>query len=267
MARVNRRALIALAAGGALALAAGGTVVLRSSGSRGTAALQQQVGGTASPSATPSEAPSASPSEPAPTASPTAVPTTVAPSPLGATPTPRPTSSRQSGFPPYRARALPTGCLSFGNACTYSDVDERYAVTGGVEDLRCRLDGATGIRVTWRSVNLAGHDNMPPVGEFVVRLWRYPADEYDGSPSLQGAHRLRQVRTGRSTFGLTVRNLIRGERYACFVQELNLAGLSSAMGVHTLRIPGGSPSATPTPPATPSPSATPTGEPSETPAP
>ena len=271
---MERRVLIGLAACGVLTLAAGGTVMLRSSGTDGTFSLEQNPFETPTPSVTPTASASFVFSmPPVPSGTPSATPTGSAEptaSPSGtAAPSPRPSASSPAGFPPYRARALPTGCLSFGHACTHSDAGS-YAVTGGVEDLRCRLEGANGVRVTWRSVNLTGRDNMPPVGEFVVRLWRYPADERDGNPSLKGADRLYEVRVSRSTFDVSVRNLVAGERYACFVQELNLAGLSSAMGVYTVKIPGGAsatPSATSTPSPTASPTADPTEDPTETPAP
>lgn len=257
---MERRALIGIAAGGVLVVAAGGLTGLRLARGNDTFSLDTQPYETASPSPlpTPSAAPTfffptVTPEPPVtlsatPTPSATAAPPVVTATPTATVTTAAPTTAPATD-PPYRARALPSGCLSYGHACAYPDA--KHAVTGGVEDLRCRLMGSS-VRITWRSVNGTGPAR---VEEFVVRLWKQPPG-YSGQ-DMNGPG-LYQFRVSRDTLAATVSDLEAGETYSCFVQELNVAGLSPAMDVAEVTIPDRS---TPTPSAT----ATPTPDPSATP--
>lgn len=257
---MQRRALVGIAAGGVCAVVAGGVFVLNAGRDPGTFSLRSEPFETGSPSLPPTGTPSPADPTPYPTPSastgaPTGSPaaTATASGTATATATARPATAAPT-YRPGPRRALPSCDAPLPNACAHPDATQ--AVTGGVKDLSCVLTGATSVRVRWDSDNLDERDGAPPVDEFVVRLWRYPTGSTGSHPDqIRGYDRLYQVRVGRDTFDVTVSNLAKGERYACWVQEVNVAGLSPAMGVRDVRIPGPSPT----------PSATPSETPSETP--
>jgi hypothetical protein len=164
--------------------------------------------------------------------------------------------------PPRPPGPLPTGCLSYGNACAYPGATG--ATPGGVWDISQRLAG-TSLHVSWRPEEWGSSAGAKPT-EFVLSLGHVRPGSGPDSVYYD-ASRMVRVRLPYSARSYRFDGLLPGETYVFWIQELNSSGLSQGVSPDPVTVPKPSPKPSPSPARTPSPkpSATPAATPSATP--
>lgn len=181
------------------------------------------------------------PSVPVPAAAPT---TSVLLSPVSVPKVTTPTLPSLLTVPtvtiPMGLRPLPTGCIAPGYACPYPGTTQ--AVPGMIDRAWITFTSETSLTYKWAVSHLGGENNMPPVEEFVFRVYTDAADHRPGNL-------VNQQRLPTTVFQTSVGGLTPGTTYWVILQMLNTAGLGPG-GSSTVTMPGSGPSTTTGPSST-----------------